>query len=364
MDEATLPTVASVLHVASGEVLARVGPMFTQLTSAFCAAGTRVALVTDSAEMVARLQGTRVVCHCFPHLDGWRAWGLDVQLAARFNPPPDVMHVWDTAGWRWVQRWAWRAGIPLVLHLLSKAALDRLLRSGLPETPELVAGSQALADELVGRAPRAAGRCRTVVPAIAPGVRPTAERGPDRAFSVLCVGRAPPDGGLELLLEAIAPLQRRPCDLVVAVLGTGGGLDALRRRARALGVQECVALLDEPWLWEKVLPGADALVVPTCQHDLSVVPLLAMALRKVVLTSRDQPAEWFVEDRTTWQFTPGSAVELAYLLTRAIEQPKQVLELTATAAVYVREHHTVRALVAALNSCYAEAVAAQGATRA
>ena len=105
------------------------------------------------------------------------------------------------------------------------------------------------------------------------------------------------------------------------------------------------------------MTGADALVVPDCQHELSVVPLLAMALRKAVLASRDQRAEWFVEDRTTWQFTPGSAIELAYLLTRALEQPKQVLELTATAADYVRTHHSIRTLVADLLVCYSQAAA-------
>jgi glycosyltransferase involved in cell wall biosynthesis len=363
VSNAALPVVKSVLHVADGEVLARVGPMFVQLTSALCAGGTRVTLVTDSAAMVARLQGTPVTCHRFAHLDGWRAWGLAEQLAARCSPPPDVVHVWDTTGLRRVQHWVWRAGVPLVVHVLSRAGLERLLRSGLHETPGVLAGSQALADEFIQRAPQAGGRCRTVVPAVAPGIRPTAERGPDRAFSVLCVGRAVPDGGLELLLEAVAQLHRGPCDLIVAVLGSGPGLDALRRRARALGVQECVALLDEPWLWEKVLPGADALVVPTCQHELSVAPLLAMALRKLVLTSRDQQAEWFVEDRTTWQFTPGSAVELAYLLTRAMEQPKQVLELTAMAADYLRAHHTIRTLVAELTSCYAQALATHTASR-
>ena len=105
------------------------------------------------------------------------------------------------------------------------------------------------------------------------------------------------------------------------------------------------------------MPSADALVVPAGQRELSVAPLLAMALHKVVLSSRDQPAEWFSEDRTTWQFTPGSAVELAYLLSRAMEQPQQARVLTTSAAEYVQEHHAMRTLVEDLTSCYAHALA-------
>jgi hypothetical protein len=79
---------------------------------------------------------------------------------------------------------------------------------------------------------------------------------------------------------------------------------------------------------------------------------MAMGLGKVVIASRDQLAEWFIEDRTTWQFTPGSAVELAYLLTRAIEQPRAAQELTASASEYVRVHHAVPGMVEALIALY------------
>ena len=70
------------------------------------------------------------------------------------------------------------------------------------------------------------------------------------------------------------------------------------------------------------------------------------------VASRDQPAQWFIEGQTAWQFTPGSAVELAYLLTRAADQPQHVQETTATAATYFDTHHSIGALLARLAALY------------
>ena len=147
-DCAVPPPVASALHVADGEVLSRVGPMFVQLTNGLCSGGTHVALLTDSAEMVARLQGTPVECHRVAHLRGWRAWGLFERLAGRFTPPPDIIHVWDGAGLRGVQHWSVNSGVPVVAHVLSTHGLQGLLRGGLEGTECVVAGSKMLATSL------------------------------------------------------------------------------------------------------------------------------------------------------------------------------------------------------------------------
>ncbi len=353
---ASSPAVESVLHVADGEVLARIGPMFVQLASALSATGTRVALLTDCAAMVARLAGARIEAHHVPHLYGWRAWGLDGWLAERFNPPPRLVHVWDTSGLWWVQRWAAHTHVPLLVHAFGTRTLERVARASRPSAGQVIVASAALAAALRERAPQGAAHTRVVRPAVAPPRRHATVRGPDRAFNVLCVCPFTSQGGVELLLDAVAQVRRTAAELVVAVLGAGPARDTLWRRVRQAGLQESVSLVDEPGLWEKVLPDADALVLPACQQELSVVPLLAMATRKIVIASRDQLAEWFIEDRTAWQFTPGSAVELSYLLERAMTQPKPALELTAAAADYVREHHTIRTLVTDLLSCYAETV--------
>jgi len=82
-----------------------------------------------------------------------------------------------------------------------------------------------------------------------------------------------------------------------------------------------------------------------------------MAHGKTVIAARHQPADWFIEDRTAWQFSPGSAVELAYLLARAIERPQQAQALGESAAAYVRAHHAPSTAVDELLAAYGAAAA-------
>jgi glycosyltransferase involved in cell wall biosynthesis len=117
-------------------------------------------------------------------------------------------------------------------------------------------------------------------------------------------------------------------------------------------VQACFSIAEEPRLSERLLPEIDACVVPGRQSELTIVPLLAMALGKLVIASREQPGEWFIEDHTCWQFTPGAALELAYLVGRAVERRPRAAEIGRLAAEYVRVHHSIRELVERLVEVY------------
>jgi glycosyltransferase involved in cell wall biosynthesis len=352
IDDAAAPPVGHVLHVADREVCLRFGPMLTQVWQGLCATGWRVALLTDDREMLARLAGTPVEGHGVPHLGGWWAGDLDAYLQAHFRPRPDLAHLWGTAGlWR-LQRWSRRDNVPLLVHALGAAHVTRLMRGRLRDDQHLAVAAQPLAVPLLTRFPMAASRCQIIPPGIAPPLRVLPARPAERTFSVLCVGPLAEQRGLEVLIDAVAELRRKGGAVHVALIGAGPGVSAVWRRIHARQVHGCVLLSDEPRLWEQVLPEVDACVVPGTQPELTIVPLLAMALGKLVIASRDQPAEWFVEDRTAWQFTPGSAVELAYLLARAIEQPQRAQETGRLAGEYVRAHHSVREMVERLVGLY------------
>jgi glycosyltransferase involved in cell wall biosynthesis len=344
--------VKHVLHVADQSILMRFGPAFVQVAQGLCTLGLRTALLTDDPEMRERLEGTPVECHLLRHLGGWRGWRPVRRLLSQLDPPADLVHLWGTAGLWWVRWWAGRTGVPLVVHAFGLTHVEQVVRSGVGRHHHLAIASESLAKRLLERFPLAAGRYRIVQPAIAPPVRSAPPPAGEHTFSVLCVNGTGEHREVGVLLDAVAQLRRSRCDLQVALLGVGPGASNVWRQVRRRRVQECVSLLDEPRLWEKVLPEMDACVVPACQRELSLVPLLAMGLGKIVIASRDQLAEWFIEGQTCWQFTPGSAVELAYLLTRAIEQPKHAQELSQTASAHVRAHHSVHQMIADLLALY------------
>ncbi len=352
LENVDTPPIGHVLHVADARVTVRCGPMLAQIWSGLAAAGVRTSLLTNDGDAIARLEGLPIECGWVPHVGGWRGWGLGSQLTARFRPPPDLVHLWGTPGLWWVQRWASKAGVALVVHALGAAHVDRLMRSGLGHDQHAVLASERLTASLLTRFPLVASRCWTIPLVVAPPVRPAGDRSAERTLGVVAVCSAEGSGGVELLIDAVGQLRRSQCDVQAVVISDGLETRSLWQRIREREAQACVSLINEPGLWEKALHGADVCVVAAEQRELWLAPLLAMGMGKVVIASRDQPAEWFVEDRTAWQFTPGSAAELAYLLARAAEQPKLAGELGEKAAEYVRRHHAVGEAVARLLGVY------------
>lgn len=348
---------AHILHVADRDVLARFGLMFSQLLPALAASGLRVSLLSDDEPMLASFEGTPVERHRVEHLHGWRAWRLGSVLGARFGTPPKIAHLWGTASLRWMQGWLRSARVPTVIHALGASHIAHLARRGIRSHERVVSASRSLLEPLVQHHPLAAGACQTILPGVAPPLWPERELRLDHTLGVLCVTHLGNLAGLVLLMQAAAQLRRTAFDLQIAVVGAGSLAHAAWNKIRGERVQDCLSIVDEPGLWERVLPGVDVCVVPTRQQELWLAPLLAMALGKAVIASRDQVAEWYVENRTCWQFTPGSAVELAYLLERVTAQPKHVQELCAGAAEYVRERHTISELIEHLLALYGAALA-------
>jgi len=351
------PPVGPVVHVVGDEVVNRFAPMLVQVFQGQMVSGLRVSVVTDDPDLVTRPDSTGIEFHLLPHVSGWRAWGLDRYLATRFTPPPQIVHVWGSGGLFWVRRWSRQISTPVLIHVLGPTQVERLAQSGLGVNEHVLAAAGRLAAELEARLQRPEDRCHRLMPAVAPPIVTPANADTQRTLSVLCVSRFAEHAGLHLLVDAIAQLRRGGTDVQVALVGSGPGIESVWRRMRTAGVRESISLIDDPRLWERALPDVDVCVVPACQRELSIVPLLAMGLGKIVIASRDQLAEWFVEDQTCWQFTAGSAVELAYLLARSLEQPKHAQELSATAREHVRAHHAVRELTTELLTLYAQAVA-------
>jgi hypothetical protein len=342
-----------VLHVVSAAVLARWGPMLRKTLWALGESGVAIAVLSDDRDLLASLPEMMEGRHV-EHLGGWRAWPVG-GILAHWSPPPGLVHVWGTAGLGWIEHWATHAGVPVVVHALSLADVERLAHRAPGARRHVV----TIAPGLVARGPRGwPTENWTVIPPAAAlpfNWTPTGVGG--RVPGVLCVEAMEQPAEAGVLVDAVAQLRREGRELQAVIIGAGAGQSAVWRHIRAAGVQDCCVIVDEPRLWEKGLPGADICVVPGCERIPSLAPLLAMGLGKLVIAAREQLGDWFIEERTAWQFTPGSGVELAYLLARAIEQPEQAQQTATSAAEYFEEHHAVGAFVERLIDLYCAVLA-------
>ncbi len=348
-----------VLHVVDRGVFARFGRMFRQLGLALEDEGVRVSLLTDDRGAAADLESTPVDCHWLPQLSGWRAWRLKGRLFLRYDPLPTLVHLWGASCLDSVGAWAREAELPHLVHVLSAEDLQLLLQRPLSTGVHLAAACTRFHAALRQRWPQRTAACPVLRPAlIAPDTfGPPGSSG--QTLGVLWCGRLTEGCGAHLLVEAIALLRDRGRDIQAILVGVGPAEGAVWRDIRARKVHDCVSLIDAPGLWDRALIGTDIQVVSAAQHQLSLAPLLAMAYGKLVLTSRDQLAEWFIEDRTTWQFTPGSAVELAYQITRVLDGDPAARRLAESASVYARRHHCMSGLAAQVLAGYRNILSAE-----
>lgn len=341
-----------VLHVADRDIFIRFGRMLRHVTLALCADDLQVALLTDDPQTVADLDGTPVECHHFPRLSRPLSWGLAGTLRRELDELPDAVHLWGTAHLQTVGEWAAREGLPVLVQAFSVRDIERLCQIRLRPNVHLAAACPALVSLCQGYAPALAERFELLPPAFLPPEPPPEMEDADCTLGVLWVGVVDAGAGLRTLVQAVEQLRRKQADIQAVLVGTGPGTADLRQYIRQMRVQDCVSLVDEPALWDRAMHGADVLVVPARQEDLGLAPLLAMSLGKVVLASRNQLADWFVEDQTCWQFTPGAAVELAYHLSRVAADDRHARELSQSAAGYVRKNHAIGRVAAELVATY------------
>jgi glycosyltransferase involved in cell wall biosynthesis len=350
-NESTAP-IPHVLHVADAGVFARFGRMFRQLGLALSEEGVRVSLLTDDAEAAAELDGTPVADHLFRPFSGWGVWRLHGYLRRQFDPPPDVVHLWSTTSLGFLSDWTLACNATLVIHVTSLSDVERLKRRGVRGNEQLLAACDEYGELLRERWPTLADSVRVFRPALLPPekVPELAVRG--KTLGLLWSGSLDKQCGLEVLIEAVAQLRARKRDLHLGLIGRGPATRAIWQEIRRKGVLDCCSIIGEPNLWDQVTAGAHMVVVPSCQHELSLAPLLAMSLGRVVVASRDQVADWFIEDETSLQFTPGSAAELADHVTRTARAHPNVLAVARGASEYVRRHHAITILAAELAALY------------
>jgi len=334
-----------ILHVADADIFDRFGRMLRYLVLALNAEGLRLSLLTDDPQSLAAFDGLPVARYFQPALSGWRAWRPVRRFLRQLDPLPDAVHLWGTVGLEVVGSWALSQGCPVLVHLLSPEDVRQVMRPRWRGLVRLLAGCQGLRRLLPADVPLRIEEAWDFSPALLTPDETQPQPPPeDRVPGVVWAGRVEPSAGLDTLIDAIAELRLRGFAVQVALVGRGPATRQVRARIRAVRVQDCVSLVEEPRLWEVAVAGAEICVVPAPQQELWLAPLLAMALGRIVVASSGQLAEWFIAESTCWQFASGDTLGLADCLARLNTDPAAAQKLRHSAAAYVRQNHTIARL--------------------
>ncbi len=186
-----------------------------------------------------------------------------------------------------------------------------------------------------------------------PRVAELAETGP-----VICaLTLLRPGKGIETLIEAVPELLARQRRAQVVIAGEGPDLDALRSRARLLGVAEAVHFLGRTPDPLGLLRGGHIFVHPSRAESFPYVILEAMSVGLAIVASDvGGVGEALKDGESGLLVAPGDPHALARALGDLIEDPGRSASLGAAARLRVERLFTRTHMIDGVIDAYEEAI--------
>ena len=177
---------------------------------------------------------------------------------------------------------------------------------------------------------------------------------------VLSVGNLIPIKGHDLLLRALAAVQRQFPRLLCEIIGDGPERGHLQRLARELGIAEKVRFLGRQSRYQvaEAMRRCTVFALPSRYEGLGCVYLEAMATGKPVIACRGQGiAEIIHHNCNGWLIDPDNPEELTNALSSLLADPPLRQRLGNNARRAVLESLTLDHQAASLAAVYKECVA-------
>lgn len=325
-------------------------------------------------ELAEALAGAGVAVERVPEVDSrwdWRGMIATWRRLRRARPALlHLHHVWPAAD-RYLAAVAGAAGVPHLVvteHIVGRpnsGAQRALKRQELERADAVTAVCGAVVDTLV----RDYGADRTRVRVVPNGADPPDEQAewePSRRVREtlgagllrplwVCAARLEPQKGQDVLLEALAEVERRGLEYVVALAGEGTARPALESRVVALGLGHRVRFLGQVADIGPLLTAADAVVLPSRWEGLPLTLLEALARGRPVVASAVGGVPEVIEDGIHGRLVaPESPGALADALEAFHRKPDAALGLGRAGAHLVRAHYTWQRVVEAFEAVYDE----------
>lgn len=163
---------------------------------------------------------------------------------------------------------------------------------------------------------------------------------------LVCVGRLCEQKGQLLLLDAVRRLKERGRRVELVLAGDGEMRDQLEATIEQMGLQQEVTItgwISGQQVVEELL-ACKAMVLPSFAEGLPVVVMEAMALQRVVVSTRLAGIPELVRHGVDgWLVTPGDVEAVVDALTELLDTPTERLaEMGASARQRILERHDAR----------------------
>ncbi|NOT02518.1 MAG: glycosyltransferase family 4 protein [Phycisphaerales bacterium] len=185
-------------------------------------------------------------------------------------------------------------------------------------------------------------------------IRPGVQRGtettcfdePDRVPSIVCTSRLETRFGVHVVIDAVERLRDRGHQVLFFFTGAGCDEDALRRRVNEKRLNAEVTFARATAEPADILRGADVLIVPPGDDDISARPLQAMANGTVVVCFAGGCADYFHQGETAVVCDDRTPAALALGIESLLTDHDYACRLAQSARNYVLRHHTMSAMSA------------------
>ncbi|MBK7643289.1 MAG: glycosyltransferase family 4 protein [Planctomycetes bacterium] len=176
-------------------------------------------------------------------------------------------------------------------------------------------------------------------------------------FVLLVLASLVPRKGVDVLLEALAPLAERSIRPAVWIAGEGVERHALEALARAKGLEH-VRFLGRREDAAELLGACDALVLPARREGLGVAALQAMAAGRPVVASAVGGLAEAVRDRECGLLVPSEdPARLAGAIEELYKDPALCARLSAGGRARVAQGYLASQMVAAYDELYRRVLA-------
>jgi glycosyltransferase involved in cell wall biosynthesis len=329
------------------------------LAGALLGRGHRVAVMAGEGPLLPRFTSSGIPATAF-ELSG--RFFVDLPRmgelhAAVTGHRPDIVHVMDERLVRHGTALARLTGCPWVLsmHRLPRAPPPR---PGARIRSVIVPG-RATRDELVSRRRLPRDLIRVVRPGV--DLHRFPEPTPPFATGRTILGtmtRFGPDAGVEDLVDAAKILLDEGREFHLLVAGQGPNDEAIRRRARDLGISPHITVSRTARDFERILMTMDIFVLPSRQDWFSASILMAMAAARPVVACGVGNVFAIVAEGETGYVVPRRSPEiLAQRLGDLMDHKKQAVKMGEAGRETVRRNFRIERTAADIETVYREALA-------